>query len=151
MSAHRIPAVDRAVEVLDALASGAAGIRDLAAQLGIPRSTVYRVLNSLEAHALVVRGADQVYRLGPHILRLARAVPFGLDLVGTARPVMEALAAELRCTVKLSVLDGAHALVVATVESPESYAVTTQVGRRDSYTSSPSRPIRKSPISVPPR
>ncbi|WP_376093615.1 IclR family transcriptional regulator [Roseomonas sp. CCTCC AB2023176] len=127
---HRIPAVDRAVDVLDALAAGAAGIRELAAQLGIPRSTVYRVLNSLEARSVVVRGADNAYRLGPHLLRLARAVPIGFDLVGAARPVMEALAAEQRCTVKLSVLDGADALVVATVESPESYSVTTQVGRR---------------------
>lgn len=127
---HRIPAVDRAVDVLDALATGAAGIRDLAARLGIPRSTVYRLLNSLEARGLVVRAEDNAYRLGPHLLRLARAVPVGLDLIREARPVMEALAATLRCTVKLSVLDGAEALVVATVESPETYAVTTQVGRR---------------------
>lgn len=129
--AHRIPAIDRAVDVMEALAAGGpAGIRDLAARLGIPRSTVYRVLNSLEARGLVAREADNTYRLGAQLLRLARAVPAGFDLVALARPPMEDLARELRCTAKLSVREGDAALVVAVAESPETYAVTTQVGRR---------------------
>ena len=128
--AHRIPAIDRAVDVMEALAAGPAPIRDLADRLGIPRSTVYRVLNSLEARGLVLRGGDNAYRLGPQLLRLARAVPAGFDLVAIARPLMDELAHALRCSVKLSVLDGDAALVVATSESPETYAVTTQVGRR---------------------
>lgn len=128
--AHRIPAIDRAVDVMEALAGGPAGIRDLALRLGIPRSTVYRVLNSLEARGVVVRGDGNAYRLGPLLLRLARAVPAGFDLVALARPPMEEAARALRCTVKLSVLEGMEALVVAIAESPESYAVTTQVGRR---------------------
>lgn len=128
--AHRIPAIDRAVDVMEALATGPSAIRDLGARLGIPRSTVYRVLNSLEARGMVVRGADAAYRLGPQLLRLARAVPAGFDLVALARPLMDALAHGLRCSVKLSVLDDDQALVVAVAESPETYAVTTQVGRR---------------------
>jgi DNA-binding IclR family transcriptional regulator len=127
---HRIPAVERAVDVLEGLVSGPAGIRELTARLGIPRSTVYRVLNSLEARGLVVRGEDDLYRLGPQLLRLARAVPGGFDLVALSRPLMEDLARTLCCSVKLSVLDDGMALVVATAESPETYSVTTQVGRR---------------------
>lgn len=131
MSEHRIPAVERAAEVLGALAEGGSGqIRDLSAALGIPRSTVYRILNSLEAHALVARGADNTYRLGPNLLRLARAVPQGADLVSVARAPMDALAAALAATVKLSVLDQDSALVVAVAEAPQTYSVTTQVGRR---------------------
>jgi len=128
--AHRIPAMERAVDVLEGLAAGAAGIRDLTVRLGIPRSTVYRVLNSLEARGLAVRGSDNLYRLGPQLPRLARAVPSGFDLVAVSRPLMEDLARALRCSVKLSVLDAGVALVVATAESPETYSVTTQVGRR---------------------
>ncbi|MGG5819073.1 IclR family transcriptional regulator [Falsiroseomonas sp. HW251] len=127
---HRIPAVERAVDLLEALASAPAGIRELTARLGIPRSTVYRVLNSLEARGLVVRGAENAYSLGPQLLRLARAVPSGFDLVAVARPLMDELARALRCSVKLSVREGEVALVVATAESPETYSVTTQVGRR---------------------
>jgi DNA-binding IclR family transcriptional regulator len=43
---------------------------------------------------------------------------------------MEDCARALRCTIKLSVLEGSEALVVAVATSPETYAVTTQVGRR---------------------
>lgn len=129
-ASHRIPAVERAVDVLEALAAGPAGIRELTARLGIPRSTVYRVLNSLEGRGLAVRGADNRYSLGPQLLRLARAVPSGFDLVALSRPVMEDLARVLRCLVKLSVLDDGAALVVAIADSPETYSVTTQVGRR---------------------
>jgi DNA-binding IclR family transcriptional regulator len=43
---------------------------------------------------------------------------------------MEQLAHALRRSVKLSILDAGAALVVAVAESPETYSVTTQVGRR---------------------
>lgn len=133
MTAHRIPAVERAAALLDALAQApqAGGqIRDLSAALGIPRSTVYRILNSLAAHRLVERSGDSAWRLGPNLLRLARAVPAGTDLVSLARSEMEALAAALAVTVKLSVLESGDALVVAVAEGPQTYSVTTQVGRR---------------------
>lgn len=117
--------------MLDALAErGGAQIRELSTALGIPRSTVYRILNSLEAHALVVRSGETAYRLGPKLLRLARAVPGGADLVSVARPAMEALAEEIGATVKLSVLEAGTALVVAVAEGPQTYSITTQVGRR---------------------
>jgi len=127
---HRIPAVERAVDVLEVLAAGPDNIRGLTEQLSIPRSTVYRVLNSLEVRGLVVRGEDNRYCLGPQLLRLARAVPGGFDLVTLSRSVIEDLARSLRCSVKLSVLNEGMALVIATAESPETYSVTTQVGRR---------------------
>ena len=56
MSDHRIPAVDRAIEVLDFMGRAArpVGLRELAEDLGVPRSTVYRLINSLEAGEIVV-------------------------------------------------------------------------------------------------
>jgi DNA-binding IclR family transcriptional regulator len=130
-TANRIPAVERAAAVLGALAQDGGGqIAELSVALGIPRSTVYRILNSLEAHGLVVRAAEQGYRLGPALVRLARAVPLGADLVSVARPAMDALALRLGVTVKLSVLDADSALVVAVAEGPQTYSVTTQIGRR---------------------
>ncbi len=131
MTDHRIPAVERTIEVLDALADNPyATISDLAARLPIPRSTIYRILNSLEAHAIVVKDADARYALGPRLVRLARAVNVGVDLIGIAKPHMDQLAARLGSSVKLSVLDNGTALVIAVSESPQTYSVTTQVGRR---------------------
>lgn len=131
MADHGIPAVERAVEVLEALADRPhSTISDLAGALPIPRSTIYRILNSLHARDMVTRDTAGAYALGPRLIRLARGVRSGVDLVSLARPEMAALANALNCAVKLSVLDDDAALVVAISESPQTYSVTTQVGRR---------------------
>jgi DNA-binding IclR family transcriptional regulator len=131
MPDHRIPAIDRAIDVLDALAGRpGATITELAAALKIPRSTVYRLLNSLEAHAVVVKDGEGAYQLGPRLLRLAQSVTVGVDLVSLARSRLNTLAVDLDCSVKLSVRDAGTALVIAVAESPKTYSITTQVGRR---------------------
>lgn len=131
MADHGIPAVERAIEVMDALArQPGASIRDLAAILPIPRSTIYRILKSLEDYDVALRDSRGGFELGPRLVRLARAVKSGSDIVSIARPIIDELARTLDCGMKLSVLDDHVALVVAVAESPQTYSVTTQVGRR---------------------
>ncbi|MDO9403961.1 MAG: IclR family transcriptional regulator [Polaromonas sp.] len=132
MTEHRIPAVDRAIQLLDCLARAGKplGLRELALALDVPRSTVYRLVNSLEAGLLVVKATEQAYVLGPGLKRLANAVPQGFDLVSVARPIVEALASQLQLGAKLSVLDAGDVLVVISAVSPTAYTVSTQVGRR---------------------
>jgi DNA-binding IclR family transcriptional regulator len=131
LAEHGIPAVERAIEVMDALArQPGASIRDLANVLPIPRSTIYRILKSLEDYDVALRTADGGFELGPRLVRLARSVRSGADIVSIAKPVMDDLARALDCGAKLSVLDADAALVVAVSESPQTYSVTTQVGRR---------------------
>ncbi len=128
---HQIPAIDRGIDVIEAIAaSGRAPISDLSARLRIPRSTVYRLLNSLQARGVVTRDADGSYGLGPWLLRMARAVPAGPDLPTLARPVLERLADAVDNAAKLSVRDGDEALVVAVAPSPRGYGLNVQVGRR---------------------
>lgn len=131
MSEHTIPAVDRAVLILSRLAAApGSGIRELSEALAVPRSTVYRILNSLEAGGLVVVDQSARYRLGGGLLRLARTVPVDDDLVAVAKAPMDALAAATGSTVKLSVIDGEEAMVVAVAVGSQAYGVTTRVGRR---------------------
>jgi DNA-binding IclR family transcriptional regulator len=132
MAEHRIPAVERAIEILDVMCGmgDAPSIKELAQRLDIPRSTVYRILNSFEAHGLAVRATDGTWAPGPRLLRYAQAVPRGVDLVTVAQPALDDLANALGATAKLSVLDGDAALVVATAESASTYSITTRVGRR---------------------
>jgi len=128
---HTIPAVSRAVDVLDELSRrGAASIAELTAALAVPRSTVYRLLNTLEAASMVIRNPGGTYRLGPHLLRLARAVSLGADIVTIARPFLERLSAQHSVSAKMTILQDAEAVVVAVAESRQTYTVGTQVGRR---------------------
>ena len=69
---HRIPAIDRAVEVLSLLERrlNGATIRDLVDALSLPRTTVYRIVNSLETHGMLRRSGEGCYTLGPRLLTL---------------------------------------------------------------------------------
>ena len=118
---HRIPVIDRMMEVLFQLEKRANGatIRDLVDLLGLPRTTVYRILNTLQFHDMVRRSADGSYRLGPRLLALA-ARTLGdardYDLASLSLPHLEKLSEETGEGSKVSVLDGDGVLVVAAVQ-----------------------------------
>src|SRR5262245_28055435 len=130
---HRIPVIDRMMTVLEALEGRRAGatVADLAQALRIPRTTVYRILNTLEGHRMVAkRSEDGGYVLGTRFVRFARFVPELVDIAAAARPTLEALAERVHETAKLSIREGDDAVVVAVVQSPGGYAISTRVGRR---------------------
>src|ERR1700675_1460339 len=70
---HRIPVIDRmmgGVAVVEGRPRGAP-IREMVDALGLPRTTVYRILNTLQHHDMVRRSEDGNLRLGPRLLALA--------------------------------------------------------------------------------
>ncbi len=107
-----VQSVDRALTILEVLArTGEAGVTDIAAELGVHKSTAFRLVTTLEGHRLVEQGADRgKYRLGVGILRLAGATTARLDLVQEARPVCRQLAADTGETVNIAVLSESSAL-----------------------------------------
>jgi DNA-binding IclR family transcriptional regulator len=109
-----VQSVDRALTILTVLARlGQAGVSEIAAELGVHKSTAFRLMATLESHEIVeqteVRGK---YRLGMGLVRLAGASSARLDVVQEARPVCRRLAAESGETVNLAVLSDASALYV---------------------------------------
>ena len=100
-----VQSVDRAVSVLEILAHrGEAGVSEVAADIGVHKSTAFRLLAALEERELVEQTQERgKYRLGFGILRLASAVPGRLDVTQQARPVCEQLAAQLGETVNIAV------------------------------------------------
>lgn len=135
LSRHRIPAIDRAAKVLGVLERQAAGatIRDLAEALRLPRTSVYRIVNSLELHQIVQRATDGAYSLGPRLLALAARVQADrerIDLASIAPPVLQRIASELGESTKVSVLDGDTVLVVAAVTGRREYALAVTAGQR---------------------
>jgi DNA-binding IclR family transcriptional regulator len=109
-----VQSVDRALTILTVLARlGQAGVSEIAAELGVHKSTAFRLVSTLENHEIVeqteVRGK---YRLGLGLVRLAGASSARLDVVQEARPVSRRLAAESGETVNLAVLSDGAALYV---------------------------------------
>ena len=99
-----VQSVDRALFVLEILARlGEAGVTELAAEIGVHKSTVSRLLAALEEHEMVEQAHDRgKYRLGFGILRLANAVSGRLDITQQGREICERLAAQVGETASLA-------------------------------------------------
>ncbi len=130
---HRVPVIDRMMEMLGCLERAGApqGIRELAANTGASRSTAYRILNTLVAHDIAARRGTGLYILGPRLLALAAAVPDAKRwrvLTASLQGMINRLAAETGETVKLSVLDNDQALCVATAQGTAKMALAASIG-----------------------
>ncbi|UYM03924.1 IclR family transcriptional regulator [Solicola gregarius] len=117
-----VQSVDRAISVLEVLAhAGQAGVTEIAAELGVHKSTAFRLVSALEARELVEQDSDRgKYRLGLGILRLAGATTARLDVVQEARPKARTLAIETGETVNIAVLSEGAALYLDQVAGSSS-------------------------------
>jgi DNA-binding IclR family transcriptional regulator len=107
-----VQSVDRAVSIMEMLArTGESGVTEIAAELGVHKSTAFRLVVALERRGLVEQTEDRgKYRLGMGLLRLAGATTARLDVVQEARPICRKLAADTGETVNLAVLSDRSAL-----------------------------------------
>jgi DNA-binding IclR family transcriptional regulator len=107
-----VQSVDRALTILAVLARlGQVGVTEIAGELGVHKSTAFRLMTTLESHDLVEQTEDRgKYRLGVGLLRLAGATTARLDVVQEARPVCRKLAADTGETVNIAVLSDRSAL-----------------------------------------
>lgn len=126
-----VQSVDRALTILEVLARiGEAGVTEIAAELGVHKSTAFRLVTTLEAHRLVEQTAERgKYRLGVGILRLAGATTARLDLVQEARPVCRQLAADTGETVNIAVLSESSALYLDQVAGSSALQPHNWVGQ----------------------
>ena len=107
------PAVGKSLQLLLALATRSVpvGAASLARELGIPRSTVYHLLEVLIDHHFVVHfPAQRSYGLGVAAFEIGSAYMRHEPLEMLARPVLRQLVDELGETAHLGVLHGAETL-----------------------------------------
>src|SRR3954452_17923258 len=130
-SVATVQSVDRALSVLEILAAqGEAGVTEVAAELGVHKSTAFRLVAVLESRGFVEQLADRCkYRLGFGVVRLAGAAATQLDIAQEGRPICEALAADLEETVNIAILDSDRAVNVSQVRGPAALSSHNWVGQ----------------------
>lgn len=123
----------RALEIL-ADAPSPMTIAELSEALGVHRSVAYRILRTLEDHALLIRDDAGRVQTGPGLAALARGV--SRDLQAAALPELTALANELAMTAFIAVWDHRDTVTLLTVEPRHSRAALAQrPGTRHSFSS----------------
>lgn len=103
-----IQSLKRAVSILKTFTIDDAeiGVGDLSRRLQLPKSTVFRLLSTMESEGLIRQNPDtRKYRLGLELLSLAGNIRVHSELQNLARPYLRRLSNTLNETVNLSILD----------------------------------------------
>lgn len=129
-------AILRVPEVLMAVAGSGAGIAmgELAQDLKLPKTSLHRLLRTLENGGFVVRTGG-LYRPGPESFRLAAALSQAApsaQFPACARPVLATLAEETGETVMLSVLSEklTESIYLEVIESASPLRFSMRAGNR---------------------
>lgn len=131
MPAETSQTLDRGLRVLEVLATRPHGltVTELASEVGVNRTVVYRLVTTLEQHGLARRDSSGRLHVGLGVLALAQGLQPVLRQLAT--PVLRALAEELGATAHLTVADGGEALAIAVVEPTwTDFHVAYRVGAR---------------------
>lgn len=122
--------VGKALDALDRVraASGPVSLNELTLQIGLAKTSLFRILHTLEVAGYLERDPDGRYR-APAALRPRATSALKPDLLRAAQPLMKALNREFRETVSLAMLFENHVEVIATLESPQLIRMGNTVGR----------------------
>lgn len=122
----------RAVEILDVLSRAESDltIREIAAKVELPKSSVQRLLRGLVDNQMAVQDSrTRCYRLGPRTLAFGMAYQRRIDIRGVAMPYMARLRDRTGETVGLSVVVGEELLHIDQVQSGSELRRTFEIGR----------------------
>jgi DNA-binding IclR family transcriptional regulator len=126
---YAIESVDNALRILQALRdSGQVRVSDVAAELGIARSTAHRLLAMLVYRDFAVQAEDRSYRPGPAIAAEPLRGEPAQRLRQVMRPHMEALCDQVAETINLVVRLGTQTRFLHTVESAQVLRVGDRQG-----------------------
>jgi DNA-binding IclR family transcriptional regulator len=102
-----VESVARAIRIVEALAQSPAGLSETARRVHLPKSTVARLLATLEQMEAVERDEDgRVYRLGPIVQRLSSAAGGPAQLTAFARPYLDELTTATGEAAGIAIPDG---------------------------------------------
>jgi DNA-binding IclR family transcriptional regulator len=125
-----VQSVERAFAILDAVSGRPAGVTSIAGRVGLPKSTVARLLATLEELDAVERVDGPRWRIGSGVATLAGAASPERSLVAVARPHLVRLVHDVGEDAGLSLPDGYDVHYVDQVESDNPVQVRDWTGTR---------------------
>ncbi len=123
---YSVPPVHRAFSLLRHIAQGGQcrNASATARELGLNRTTLIRLLHTLEAEGMIESLDDGAsWQLGPGMIALAADALKSRSVIRLAQPVMARLAAQLRLSSHLGILDGRE-IIYLLREAPNTHLVS---------------------------
>lgn len=122
--------IERALDVIELIAAERQGISDLSAKLGVHRSTVLRLVQTLEARGFARRSPDGKWGIGFGLVAIGQGELDRLDLREVAHQHLIELSHELGHTVHLASLVGHNVVYIDKVDGGSPVKLQSRVGGR---------------------
>ncbi len=133
MTSNDAPAARHTLRILSLLAAqrGPIAASTIAASLGLPRSTVYRLLSVLEEHGFVLHFPDaRRFGIGIAAFEMSSGYSRQEPLSRLGRPILAGLVDRIGESVHLAVLHGKDVIYLVEERAPGRQALVTDVGVR---------------------
>ncbi len=130
---YTVPGLERGLRLLSEFSRREQTLSapELAKRLGVPRSTVFRLLVTLERMGFIERAeGGREYRLGMAVLRLGFEYLASLELTEIGRPLLERLREQVGYSCNLVVRDGSSIVYIAKSFNPSPFVSSVNVGTR---------------------
>jgi len=130
---YTVPAVHRAVQVLEILAGSHTGfsLADLSRQTGIPKSSLFRILLTLEKASIVqLDRTRNVYTLGMKLIDWGNRALDKIDLKTITHPHLVRMAHETRESYYVAILDEYEVIIIDRADTPEIWSMVARLGQR---------------------
>ncbi|WP_336963083.1 IclR family transcriptional regulator [Sphingobium aquiterrae] len=125
----------RGLDMMDHVVDGPVTLAELSARMGLTRSTTHRLANALIDRGFLTFFPREGYQLGPKLLYLGFLAQSQVDLIQTARPYLESLAALTEDTVHFGRLEADKALYLDKMPGRRRVEISSRVGDRHPLTS----------------
>lgn len=127
---YHIPNLGKACEVLELVSDTPGGLllKEITAQLSIPRTTALRITETLLDANYLARNEDGGFTLGTSLVLLGVKALDNLDIRSFARPVLKALSADTGESSHLAILNGDKSMLVEVADSPHPVRIASRPG-----------------------
>lgn len=119
------PALERGARILDLVARSRSfpSLSEMSRELGIARSTVHALCQTLVQLDLLIRRGDQTYQLGPHVMRWSNAFIQQSDVATEFTTIWDRETELPGATITLSVFEGTEVIYIAARNSAVSHSL----------------------------
>jgi len=129
----KVNSVDRALVILEYLGTQTkeVGVRELGQAIGLSKSSVHRILQTLRARGFVKWNPDNArYSLGMRAFEVGCGILRSMEAHAVAKPYLEQLVANLGETAFLGVLDDADLVIIDKIDGRRSVRMYADIGSR---------------------
>lgn len=121
--------LDKAIKLVDLVASGTDSLSDLVTESELSRSTAHRLLATLVSHGYLSHDSRR-YELGYRLLELGEKKRRTLRFLHTIRPVLERFSLETQDTIHVAVMSERDIVLIDRIAGHRQLQLRSYVGQR---------------------